>query len=267
MTSCLPEWKSTADECPYGTGLPGDVTYPNDPSPSEIICVVYSFMPYLIAIIAVIALIARRGTRQMYFCIFGGLVVVLGELIWKSIARQTRPIGSCLVTCGMPSSHATISVGYFVWITLEVALRRDFVSKHNVDTQHLTPPGVEMTRDEVVDSCDTVAPEIRRRKWSEALHPFAVLRRLFVVLLWGGVTLPIAPCRAVLRDHSWMQVLAGSFVGLGEATVWYFLLNTLLVRFTAFIEGRRCFRRFGRPNYIPNHSSKMLSISVPDIDV
>ena len=65
-----------------------------------------------------------RSTRSLAFLSFILFSVALGELIFKRIVSSPRPARSCLHSCGMPSSHATLSIGYFTLMLLDALVLR-----------------------------------------------------------------------------------------------------------------------------------------------
>jgi len=83
---------------------------------------------------------------------------------------------------------------------------------------------------------------------------------------WFVVLFPVPFSRVALRDHSWSQVTAGSFIGCFEALIFYFLLN----RFGGYLDAclvEKCCLRNGKTcgicygpcfsnNYEPNHFLK-----------
>merc|ERR1712080_718912 len=59
----------------------------------------------------------------MGFLAFIIFIVVVNELILKKIAKQPRPDLSCNLTCGFPSGHSTMSIGFFVLLYLDASFR------------------------------------------------------------------------------------------------------------------------------------------------
>jgi hypothetical protein len=116
---CLPSWFKDDRACPFGYTIPGSVTVPKNLGFAKAIAVVYSLIPFAVVLANGVELILRRGTRQISFLIFSGMIALSNEVIVKRIWAQPRPgafeklkdddgqlVGSCLVSCGMPSSHA-----------------------------------------------------------------------------------------------------------------------------------------------------------------
>jgi hypothetical protein len=65
----------------------------------------------------------------------------MNELILKKIVAKPRPVGSCNISCGMPSSHATLAVGYCTWILLEIIFHQEGTNAAEVynTLTHCTP--------------------------------------------------------------------------------------------------------------------------------
>merc|ERR1712232_821900 len=136
---CAPWWfLNKSSKCPYGQALPGDVTLPKHPTILACVSVFYGFIPYLVAAGAVVEFILKRGTRNLSFimCGYVTFIVGLGELIFKRIVQQARPTYTCLHSCGMPSSHSTLAVGYFALMFIDASWRH-FAS---IDVALVTPP-------------------------------------------------------------------------------------------------------------------------------
>ncbi|KAG7392768.1 hypothetical protein PHYPSEUDO_014255 [Phytophthora pseudosyringae] len=90
----------------------------------EVVCTVYSMVPYLalIAIIAEALLRSRRYTR-VFAILLPIILTVLNTVILVKVLGDCdecpRPAGSCLVSNGLPSGHATNAIGLWIWIVLE----------------------------------------------------------------------------------------------------------------------------------------------------
>ena len=95
-----------------------DITIPNERSYLDDAAIFYSAVPWVFALILVIATIATR-------VIFGGLCVFINEAIIKQAVSQPRPDGSCLDSKGMPSSHSFLAIGGVMWITLEIMFHQN----------------------------------------------------------------------------------------------------------------------------------------------
>jgi membrane-associated phospholipid phosphatase len=252
---CNPEWYiNTSSTCPYGRNLTGDLTLPNDANFFDLLMVLYGYMPYLVILGGFVALCWYRGTSQLVFLMFGGLVVFLGELIWKPLLGAPRPIGSCVFTCGMPSSHATISIGFLTWMLLEGILRKQ-LSRNAIFAVELEPPRKPRERSESYWEDDPPVARITRKQ------------RVKWVVAWLVVLFPVPFSRVALMDHSWAQITAGSFIGCFEALLFYFLLNRFGAYLDVFLLERCCLMRNGKTcglcsdpffhnNYEPNHYIK-----------
>lgn len=255
---CPPVWSEVPNGvCPFGTALPGDITLPNDANFFDLLMVIYGYVPYVVILGGFFALCWYRGTAQLAFLFFGGGIVFFGELIWKPILSQSRPYGSCLTTCGMPSSHATISIGFLTWMLLEGLFRK---KRHGADLVSVDIELPDSSRARTGSFWEDDSPVARitpkqRAKWC---------------IFWIVVLLPVPFSRVALRDHSWAQVSVGSVLGALEALAFYFILS----RFGAYLEfcfiGKSCLRN-GRTcglcigplfsnNYEPNHFPKRATL-------
>jgi len=251
---CSPSWYvNESSTCPYGRNLTGDITLPNDADFFDLLMVLYGYIPYLVILGAFATLCWYRGTSQLAFLTFGGFVVFMGELVWKPLLSHARPLGSCVFTCGMPSSHATISIGFLTWMLLEGIVRRR-VSRNAIFAVELEAPEKPRQRSESYWEDDPPVARItikQRVKWCVA---------------WCIVLFPVPFSRVALLDHSWAQVTAGSFIGCFEALIFYFLLNRFGAYLDVFLVEKCCLYKgkscgicsdpFFHNNYEPNHFLK-----------
>jgi len=188
---CLPEWSLQNRPCPYGvrTGLPlAHFTWPGEGATLfHYVAAFYSLNPFMVAAGALLLLLWFRGTRELLLLTFVGGVTLPTMICMKNLFAEKRPDGSCLLSCGMPSGHAMLSIGLMAWLGLEVGL-----------------PG------------GTFPPAI----------PGAVPWRSVIALtLLGLFFLPVGWSRVVFHDHDWPQVLAGSAVGAVQGVAWYLALR------------------------------------------
>jgi hypothetical protein len=121
--ACAPSWYYDGQGCPYGTRLPGDITLPHGATWFTYLCVFWGYVPFAVSLLSTAEFICKRGTREAAVVLFNAVVVFTNEIIVKNLLDDPRPgsaangdkyrgafVGSCNISCGMPSSHATISV-------------------------------------------------------------------------------------------------------------------------------------------------------------
>jgi len=171
-------------------------------------CIFYGYVPVLVVFVAVVELLATRGTRELFFVIFVGFASLTNELIFKRIVAEGRPIGSCNVTCGMPSSHATFSIGFFVLMFCDTASR-----VNPMDVQGETTKGL---------------------KWMWELQvafvkhplsgPVTLSNSAFIwtVMQWGCILVPVPLTRVILHDHTLEQTTVGAALGILYALFFFF---------------------------------------------
>lgn len=157
-------------------------------------------------------------TRHLWVAIFLVILTAFQELAVKRLLSQPRPgmmlqlrdydglyVGSCLASCGMPSSHSILSVGWFTLLFWDAAFRvhpeggpggsRGFLHHLRVALRLRPWPGDgRLTHGEFV----------------------------FCAAFWGVVLLPVPFMRVVLYDHSVEQVTLGSILGFVYARVYAF---------------------------------------------
>jgi membrane-associated phospholipid phosphatase len=103
-----------------GTAVPFfDVTIDHDVTVLLVLCIVYSFMPYLVAVYFLVRDV-MRSLFYIFASILGIFIVLINEEIVKRIVESPRPLASCLKSFGMPSGHSAISIGVLVWMLLEL---------------------------------------------------------------------------------------------------------------------------------------------------
>jgi membrane-associated phospholipid phosphatase len=139
--------------------------------------------------------------------VFICLVVLLGEFGWKTLFSESRPDESCVVGCGMPSSHAALSIGLLFVIIVN---------------------GMKYGFKDVEDEA-----EHRNKLWTSILYPtngafrdHAITYATFL-FVWFILLMPVPFARVILNDHSITQVLLGSLIGLGEGFLWILLIQYL----------------------------------------
>lgn len=252
----LPHGMNLSVQCPYGHSLKHlDVTIPNHITIDslEAVCVFWGIVPFLIIGMMVVATLFNLfysffcrpnddgrpgrpvgiGTREMSFLLFVAVMVGANEFILKRLYQMPRPEESCNHTCGFPSGHSVMSIGFFTLVFLDSSWR----------TYPRIPLMIEEARayrramqDARVDGgfCDrhgccgwTIREWILAdfRNWT--LMPLGNANSLdridFVgtMLLWGVLLLPVPFSRVVLHDHTPLQVATGSAIGFLEALVFF----------------------------------------------
>eukprot|EP00929_Paragymnodinium_shiwhaense_P068708 TRINITY_DN34603_c0_g1_i1.p1 TRINITY_DN34603_c0_g1~~TRINITY_DN34603_c0_g1_i1.p1 ORF type:complete len:389 (+),score=16.67 TRINITY_DN34603_c0_g1_i1:86-1252(+) len=244
-------------ECPYGQALPGDITWPMPPPDAgglvaslttlQLIAVVYSYIPYAIGAASVTAFLTQRGTRQLSLLAWLLLMLAVNELVFKKLCREPRPgtmlqvkdytgryAGSCLRTCGMPSSHSILSVGWFTLLFLD-AVYRVYPYALNGKTQTIALPP-QASSFEKTRRC------LLMYVWVPWLNHELLTHTQFVVYIsaWFVVLVPVPFMRVVLFDHTTAQVAVGSTIGVICAIAWWRIVRFYQRRYVDF-EGRRVF--------------------------
>lgn len=89
-----------------------EVTIPYDCDATTALAVAISFVPWVLGTFAVVCCRAHHLLRAMALCSL--IVIACNEGMIKKLVRQPRPVGSCLQSQGMPSSHTMMSVAWLV---------------------------------------------------------------------------------------------------------------------------------------------------------
>lgn len=252
-------------QCPYGRALPGDVTWPSPPPELEdlvapldmlkLVAVGYAYLPYLLAAHAMLAFVVQRGTRQLGVLLWLLLMVSFSELILKKVWREPRPgtmlqvkdfagnyVGSCLRSCGMPSSHSALAIGWFVILFLDAMYRsHPFALGDKTQTMPLRP---DVGGGAKAITCLKLYLSV---PWADNE---LLTHTQFVVYIsaWFVLLVPVPFMRVVLYDHTFVQVVTGSFVGAVLAVVWW-RVTRYFQRKYQHLEGKMIFPRLLLHNF------------------
>lgn len=242
---CLPTWYTRQQSCPFGYTIPGSVTVPNNLDFAKAVAVVYSLIPFIVVLANGFELILRRGTRQISFLIFSGVIALSNEVIVKRVWAQPRPgalekltdehghlVGSCLISCGMPSSHAALSIGFLVLMICD-GIYRVVPSKDEMEI------GVQRSvnfrcKHECLCTWFTATP----------LSPTSLMsHREFVYFfsVWFVLLVPIPIMRVIVYDHSCDQAVLGSLLGFIYGILWFLFMHVVARRFSKNIGQYFCY--------------------------
>eukprot|EP00929_Paragymnodinium_shiwhaense_P063573 TRINITY_DN31764_c0_g1_i1.p1 TRINITY_DN31764_c0_g1~~TRINITY_DN31764_c0_g1_i1.p1 ORF type:complete len:445 (-),score=52.11 TRINITY_DN31764_c0_g1_i1:311-1564(-) len=250
LSTCVPVWIDNKT-CPYGVRLPFDVTAPHNPTPLQVLAILSSYMPIVIVAVLVLETMLRRRTRQLAPLGFATVSSIVNELVIKSLFEEPRPGarnvqrnadvpvgGSCATTCGMPSSHAAVSVGFLALAllnaykacsALERAERRRQASndlEQATEVPRRSRRRVGRPHATSTSSSETAAARCRIPAFVSAspLWSCAEMSRrdiTAVAFFWCLVLGPVPLSRVLLFDHSVRQILMGSLLGLAEAAAFF----------------------------------------------
>mmetsp|Transcript_53013 Transcript_53013/g.139918 ORF Transcript_53013/g.139918 Transcript_53013/m.139918 type:complete len:374 (+) Transcript_53013:112-1233(+) len=240
-------------ECPFGMALPGEVTWPSPPrglsgdsaplTTAKVLMVAWSFLPYVVSVYIVTLLIIVRGTRQLWVALWLLIYVVLNELVVKSFLKEARPgtllevrtyngmlAGSCLESCGMPSTHAGITSGLFLLVFLDATFRiQSRPPGAGAGQARYSPPtgtskrtgaGAEVRKSWVFAKSFCALPWAHQ----EVLTPPEFVAYVF---FWFLVLYPTAMARVVLMDHTPEQVIVGKLIGVVSALAWWRIVRNM----------------------------------------
>jgi len=86
-----------------------------------------SVLPYIINIGFVFYLVFARSSRVLF--LFGALAIqnTLNEHVIKKILAESRPIGACSESYGLPSGHSSFAAGLATWLILELIVLHERV--------------------------------------------------------------------------------------------------------------------------------------------
>lgn len=258
---CHPQWRvNSTSVCPYGHPFPfpkTDVTIPTELDLGICICVFYGITPFVIVGLSILDCTCRSvknrgvGTREASFLGFLLIIVALNELVFKALARQERPQGSCILSCGFPSGHSTMAFGFFVLCFLDASYR--------------VMPKVPLTVDAARDEARVMQGRRRRgqsfmgmtaREWlwvdlrAWTLMPLTAADILtswdftLYIFMWAVLLIPVPMSRIILKDHSPGQATIGALIGTVEAMVWFGCVRHFFLRRFNHLLGQRMGRVF-----------------------
>eukprot|EP00929_Paragymnodinium_shiwhaense_P116633 TRINITY_DN8634_c0_g2_i1.p1 TRINITY_DN8634_c0_g2~~TRINITY_DN8634_c0_g2_i1.p1 ORF type:complete len:530 (-),score=86.80 TRINITY_DN8634_c0_g2_i1:91-1680(-) len=269
--TCQHAWTKTyGEDCPYGVAGWGDVTWPDydkakklgvpidqslmvDSKFFQSLCVMYSYAFFAVALVAVIKVFVHRGTQELHYVIFLALVLGCQELLVKPFVQQPRPEMSCILTCGMPSSHAALSIGTLTLYLINGALR----STTRYPSCSLFVPRY-LKKFEELDDAHQAHQRDQQMHFSRWWHVFCVLtlhhgplavfhsrfdepcprQLVFELIAWLVFILPVPLSRVQLGDHTELQVYCGMAVGINVALLWAYITWRLQLRFNPWIGSR-----------------------------
>lgn len=222
---CTASWAQQFETCPYGWALPGEITWPDDvraarsnvtlhlrdPRYVATLSVLFSYVPYLIGSWSVLVFLARRGTRELHLLLFQVATTVLTNLLLKPLIGQPRPEQSCLRSCGMPSSHAAVAMGFLTLMLAEFG-RRYRSWKAWGAWEHAASNCSEELRSLIIEVFSWPPPS----SWDA----ISGARLGTSVLTWCIVLVPVPLARVLVSDHTVSQVFVGSGVGIALAAIW-----------------------------------------------
>jgi len=161
-----------------------------------------------------------------------------------------RYVGSCLSTCGMPSTHSALAMGWFVLLFLDAVFRVNpyaspgshSVSMHPSDERYSNPSmrdTMAFCRREVQNAWE-MTRFILLVPW---VHSESLTHLKFVVyvIVWFLIMIPVPFMRVALYDHTTGQVAAGALVGPIIAIIWWRFVRYLQQRFRHWENQRFCF--------------------------
>eukprot|EP00930_Biecheleria_cincta_P074687 TRINITY_DN61906_c0_g1_i1.p1 TRINITY_DN61906_c0_g1~~TRINITY_DN61906_c0_g1_i1.p1 ORF type:complete len:477 (+),score=46.63 TRINITY_DN61906_c0_g1_i1:43-1473(+) len=226
-------------ECPYGRDLPGQVTWPAPMNMLKFVAVMYSYVPYVLTLRAIIFAVSeicseRRGegsmgkvgTTQLNVLLWLIMAISVQELILKPLIVQPRPgtmmqvkdyegnyVGSCLSSCGMPSSHSMLATGWFMTLVLErIGHVVHFRASHASETCSNLLDNLRMSFD------PWIYTDLRQDQFATQMA------------IWFLLLMPVPWMRVLLYDHSTQQAFFGSCMGILTAVMWWRMVRRVLRR-------------------------------------
>jgi len=204
-------------------------------------------MPYAVALLATIEFFVKRGTRSLSFLLFVLFITVMSEFVFKRILKDPRPEKTCLHSCGMPSSHSSLSLGYFWLMFMDGTWR---LWNHRKGIAH-EPGAISFWHWwKALRRVRSAVPLMESNQQVSA--PCFIMW----VIFWFVLLFPVPVARVLLSDHTPSQVLVGSIIGMLEAGCWFVLL----------LRCERCSRRhYGKRRFGILHDFRLPDQWVRDV--
>ncbi|CAJ1363662.1 unnamed protein product [Effrenium voratum] len=239
-------------DCPYGLTLPIDVTWPIVPDDVahmvepvtllKLIAVVYSYLPLIPVFFITAEFLVCRGTRQLWILMWLGIICSVNEGIVKKLISEPRPgsmmelrgdhgllEGSCVISCGMPSSHSAIAMGWFILSILD-ATARTHLSPRDEDSVPSRNRGRSLLATERKKVVDFMKKLCCLVPWVKK-EVLTVREFISFTLFWFFLMVPVPFMRVVLKDHTANQAVAGSGLGVLLAMLWWRTVRVLQRRY------------------------------------
>jgi membrane-associated phospholipid phosphatase len=166
-----------------GYAIPGlEVTVPATLDWLTVVAVGYSLVPW----IGSVGLLTATAITKRYSLILCTtlltFMITMNESLMKRALREPRPLGSCLGSYGMPSSHSLLSIGLWTYLALE-----------------LTWGDVSMN----------------------GFRPRSLRQRSALLGAAAALLVPVPFARVMVGDHTTSQVVAGVSLGVLMALLFF----------------------------------------------
>eukprot|EP00403_Amphidinium_massartii_P025326 CAMPEP_0178401916 /NCGR_PEP_ID=MMETSP0689_2-20121128/16560_1 /TAXON_ID=160604 /ORGANISM="Amphidinium massartii, Strain CS-259" /LENGTH=232 /DNA_ID=CAMNT_0020022775 /DNA_START=43 /DNA_END=741 /DNA_ORIENTATION=- len=124
---CEPDWALNGLDCPYGRSagaMGATFTWPNNASFIDGVAMFYSGPVFFCAIyFPVLAMLLTFCGQFSVVVAAVPLMAIFSNMGFKHLARDIRPEGGCLTSCGMPSGHSQLTIAVAAFVLLEVFSR------------------------------------------------------------------------------------------------------------------------------------------------
>jgi len=255
-------------QCPHGKLLPLQITLPKNASFREMLSVFYSYVVYAVMVLASFELICTGplqfrgiGTREASFILFAGFVAGIAWLDFIPVGSATRPELSCNFSCGMPSITSALAVGFLTLTMVDATFK-------------VLPKMPRCAEDESEHDTDVpVASFWEVLSFIPLSGADMITKRQLCgfLALWILTFLPVPFARFLLQDHSKVQVIVGSLVGLCCGLIWFGVVRMLQKRYNGMLGQMVCVifeHNYPLPRYeVKIRCARLLLEGAPDDEV
>lgn len=136
--TCDPSWHKEGQACPYGEYITdswwySSFTHPGVPGALDYVAMFHSASLFplwwaaaLIHLLPAVMLKHRYLRLAFIYGLYSGTGVAIG--LMRAYMLQPRPVGSCTVSCGMPSGHSALALSLFTYLAAKLYGARPFRS-------------------------------------------------------------------------------------------------------------------------------------------
>lgn len=151
------------------------LTVPEDLGLVNFVACCYSTVPFVASVVNLLLVCMHRRPREANWFLCTTTSSLL-HVVLKYIFSESRPVGSCLSSCGMPSGHSTYAMGMFLLLIYDLVL-----------AQHACAPGDSRANRAVVITVALVP--VTWSRWKIRDHSLAQIIAggalgTFVSVLW-----------------------------------------------------------------------------------
>lgn len=230
----MPGGVNTSSPCPHGKLLFGQVTLPQNASFREWLSVLYSYVVFVILLLAVLECVfigplqcRGVGTREGSFILLAAFIVGMAEWPLRLVAQDIRPEWSkrpdlsCNVSCGMPSITSALAMGFLAFSAADASFR----------VLPKMPRCAEDDSEHDATICTASFWDLISFIPISGADMIKIRQLCGFLLLWSLILLPVPFACVFLHDHTVAQVLVAGIFGAVIGLTWFGVTRSLQKRY------------------------------------